>query len=118
MGLGGALGAMARHGLVTLASRWPISGGFPVGIFVANVAGSLAIGALAGAMASLRLPASAETRAFLIVGVLGGFTTFSSFSLDTLHLVRTGHVGLALLNVVGQVGLSLAAAALGYRALA
>jgi fluoride exporter len=55
-------------------------------------------------------------RTFVFVGVLGGFTTFSSFSLDTLALVRDGHLGRAAWNVFGQVGLSLLAVWAGYRA--
>jgi CrcB protein len=114
IGVGGALGAMARHGVYLLCARWPI-GPFPVGIFLVNVAGSFLIGLVAGGVASLRLPVLTDFRLFLMVGVLGGFTTFSSFSLDTLTLLRQGHTGLAAVNVVGQVVLSLAAAAAGYR---
>lgn len=62
-----------------------------------------------------RWSASSETRLFLMVGALGGFTTFSSFSLDTLALIRAGHDAQAVLNVVGQVGLSLFGVSAGYR---
>jgi CrcB protein len=73
------------------------------------------IGAVAGFIASGRLSASLEARTFVIVGLLGGFTTFSSFSLDTLYLLRAGHMGQAALNVIGQVGLSLIGVWAGYR---
>lgn len=92
-----------------------LSATFPIGIFVVNVIGSAVIGALAGLIASGRTPISHETRTFLVVGVLGGFTTFSSFSLDTMALIREGHLEQAIWNVMGQVGLSLIAVWVGYR---
>ena len=115
VGVGGALGAMGRHALNAWVLRLNLVPGFPAGIFLVNVAGSAAIGLLAGLLASGRLQVSADARTFLIVGLLGGFTTFSSFSLDTLALIRTGQPALAALNVLGQVGLSQAAAGIGYR---
>jgi CrcB protein len=115
IGIGGALGSLARHGVNQwMQSRWLTT--FPVGIFVVNVLGSIAIGAVAGVAASGRWNVSVEARTFLMVGVLGGFTTFSSFSLDTLTLIRGGQLGYAIWNVVGQVVLSLLAAAAGYQA--
>jgi CrcB protein len=116
VGMGGALGAMARHALTAVVLRVTPSGAFPLGIFLVNVIGSAAIGLLAGVIAGGRMHVSPEWRLFLIVGVLGGFTTFSSFSLDTLTLVKGGHLGLAVWNVVGQVTVSLLAVLLGYRA--
>lgn len=115
IGVGGALGAMARHGLNTAVHRWLLSTSFPAGIFLINVLGSFAIGLVAGLTVSSRVAVTPEARLFLVVGVLGGFTTFSSFSLDTLTLIRGGHPGLALVNVAGQVVLSLLAVAAGYR---
>ncbi len=115
VGAGGAMGAIARHALDGLVLRLNLAPGFPAGIFLINVAGSAAIGLLAGLVASGRLQLSPDVRTFLMVGILGGFTTFSSFSLDTVALLRTGQPGLAALNVFGQVALSLAAAAIGYR---
>jgi CrcB protein len=88
---------------------------FPTGIFLINVVGSVVIGAIAGVLASGRVHWSIEARTFVVVGILGGFTTFSSFSLDTLALARDGHVGLALWNVAGQVGLSLLGVWAGFR---
>ena len=107
VGLGGALGSMARHGLNHLIHQRQLSSTFPLGIFAINVTGSVLIGIVAGLVVSSRLTLSSEARTFLIVGLLGGFTTFSSFSFDTLALFRDGHTGQAVWNVVGQVGLSL-----------
>lgn len=115
VGVGGGLGAMLRHGLNMAVQRWFATSAFPVGIFLINVLGSGVIGLLAGLIGSQQLVMSTEARAFVIVGILGGFTTFSSFSLDTLTLLRAGSTGLALVNVVGQVGLSLIAVIVGYR---
>ena len=113
--LGGALGSMARHGLNHVVHQRALSSTFPLGVFLINVGGSIVIGLLAGALASDRLQWGYNTRTFVIVGVLGGFTTFSSFSLDTLVLLRAGHSAQALTNVVGQVSLSLIGVWLGYR---
>ena len=67
----------------------------------------IATSLMAGAVVSGRWHLGPEARTFLVVGVLGGYTTFSSFSLDTLTLLKDGHAGLAVWNVVGQIGLSL-----------
>ena len=112
--LGGALGSVARHGL-NLAIQRQMSSAFPLGIFVINVAGSLLIGVVAGLIVAGRWTSSVEARTFVLVGLLGGFTTFSSFSLDTLTLLRNGQLLHALANVVGQVGLSLLGVWAGYR---
>ncbi len=97
--LGGAAGAALRY-LALLA--WPA----PWGVVAVNVAGSFAIGLLAP-----WLPPKAAV--FVMTGVLGGFTTFSAFSLDALRLVEGGRIGAALLYAGGSVGLSLLACALG-----
>ena len=115
VGAGGALGAMARHGLNAIVHRRSLENAFPTGIFLINVGGSVLIGVLAGLLSSQRLTLSLDARTFLVVGLLGGFTTFSSFSLDTLTLLRAGHTGQAVWNVAGQVGLSLLGVWLGYR---
>jgi CrcB protein len=112
---GGAIGSVARHGLNHLVHQRALASTFPLGIFLVNVAGSAAIGLVAGLVASSRLHLSYQARTFLIVGLLGGFTTFSSFSLDTLALVRDGHSVQAFWNVAGQVGLSLLGVWVGFR---
>lgn len=115
VGVGGALGSVARHGLNHVIQQRNIAGTFPWGIFVINVLGSAAIGVFAGLVTSGRFSVSHELRTFVIVGFLGGFTTFSSFSFDTLALIRAGRIEAALLNAVGQVALSLIAVWVGYR---
>jgi CrcB protein len=115
VGFGGALGAIARHGLNHLVHQRILASTFPFGILLVNVLGSVAIGVLAGLLSSSRLHLGYQARVFLIVGFLGGFTTFSSFSLDTLALFRDGHQGQAFWNVVGQVGLSLIGVWAGFR---
>jgi len=116
VGIGGALGSMARHGLNHIVHQRALSSTFPLGVFLINIGGSIVIGVIAGALASGRLHLSYSARTFIVVGLLGGFTTFSSFSLDTLALVRDGHHLQALWNVTGQVGLSLIGVWLGFRA--
>jgi CrcB protein len=106
---------MARHALNHLVHQRSLSSTFPAGIFLVNVLGSVLIGLLAGALAAGRVHLSYQARTFLVVGVLGGFTTFSSFSLDTLALVREGHHAQAAWNVIGQVALSLAGVWAGFR---
>jgi CrcB protein len=113
--MGGALGAMARHGLNHLVHQRALVSTFPLGIFIVNVLGSVLIGLLAGLLSSGRLHLGFQGRTFLIVGVLGGFTTFSSFSLDTLALIHNGHHAQAFWNVAGQIGLSLLGVWAGYR---
>jgi CrcB protein len=115
VGAGGALGAIARHTLNHLVHQRWVSSVFPIGIFLINVSGSIVIGVIAGLLASERIHWSLPQRTFVVVGVLGGFTTFSSFSLDTLALARDGHMGMALWNVAGQVGLSLLGVWAGFR---
>lgn len=115
IGLGGALGSMARHALNQLIQRHNAIQAFPAGIFVINVLGSVSIGVLAGLLAAGRIRLSDDMRLFAMTGVLGGFTTFSAFSLDTLTLMRTGHTVYAACNVIGQVGLSLIGAWIGFK---
>jgi len=110
---GGAVGAMARHGL-NAAVHVRYSAVLPWGTFVVNALGCLVIGLLAGAIAGTRPHIGEMGRAFLFVGVLGGFTTFSSFGLDTLTLAKSGALWPAAANVVGQVVVGLSAVWLGY----
>jgi CrcB protein len=113
--IGGALGSLARHGVNHLVhARW-MTTRFPVATVVVNVLGCLVIGLLAGMVASGRITMRASSREFVFVGVLAGFTTFSTFGLDTLVLVRTGSPGQAAANVVIQVAGGLAAVWLGYQ---
>jgi len=113
IGVGGALGSMARHmvneAVVVMGLR-----ATPWSTAIVNLAGCFVIGMLAGLVAHERLTLSATSRAFLFVGVLGGFTTFSSFGLDTLTLVSNGERGLAIANVLAQVGLGLVGVFAGF----
>ena len=110
--IGGALGSLARHAVNTAAtSRWPT---FPVSTVFVNVAGSFVIGLLAGLIAAKRLDLPHAWREFVFVGVLGGFTTFSTFSLDTFVLARSNPTH-AVLNVAIQLAGGLAGVWIGYR---
>lgn len=102
--LGGAIGASARFA-VNLAAARLFGMGFPVGTLCVNVLGSFAMGVLA----VLLLDRASPLAPFLLTGVLGGFTTFSAFSLDTLILWERGQPGLALVYVILSVAASLLA---------
>ena len=105
--LGGALGAGARY-LVNVAALRALGPAFPWATLTVNVAGSAAMGFLLGLIA-LRFDGSVEWRTFLLTGILGGFTTFSAFSMDAAQLWDRGASQLALLYVIGSVVLSIAA---------
>ncbi len=111
VGLGGAIGAMLRHGAGLMSMR-VMGTDFPWGTFAINIFGSLCIGIITGLLA-LMTTWSQETRLFVVVGVLGGFTTFSAFSLDTILLFERGQIVNAAFYVVGSVMLSVIAAFLG-----
>lgn len=111
--VGGALGSMARHGVnVLVHGRWPTMR-FPLATAIVNVAGCLVIGLLAGLIMSGRITPRLYWREFVFVGILGGFTTFSTFGLDTVTLARTHSMAPAIWNVLGQVALGLLAVQLG-----
>jgi len=101
---GGAVGAVGRHFLAHQVTAL-FGAGFPIGILVCNVLGSFVMGALVELMALVWSP-SVETRAFLTVGLLGAFTTFSTFSLDVVLLAQRGEYTLAGVYVVASVVLS------------
>lgn len=115
--LGGALGTLARYGVAVLAQ--PISRSLPWGTILINVSGSLLIGFFGTlTLAQGRFPVSDALRLFVMIGFCGGYTTFSSFSLQTLDLIRAGAPLRAGINVAASVALCLAAAALGHAAAA
>jgi CrcB protein len=90
VGIGGGLGAVARYATgLLVASLWPL--GFPLGTMLINIVGSILMGLLFGAM-SHSGPEAESMRLFLAVGVLGGFTTFSAFSLDAVRLIEQGEL--------------------------
>jgi CrcB protein len=110
---GGALGSVGRFWLAMAVGR--LTGPeFPWGTILINILGSFVIGWF-GALTATdgRFPASADTRAFVMAGICGGFTTFSAFSLQTVELLRAGQGLRALANVAVSVLVCLAATALG-----
>ena len=101
--LGGAIGSLARHGVNRLVHQeWPLLR-FPIATVVVNVVGCCVIGVLAGLVATGRLPMRTTGREFVFVGILGGFTTFSTFGLDTITLARAEAIDQALMNVLLHV---------------
>jgi fluoride exporter len=105
--IGGAIGASLRY-LTVFATARAVTGHFPLGTLAVNVAGSFVMGFLAVLLAS-----RAQLHPFLLTGILGGFTTFSAFSLDAVTLWESGHANTAALYVAASVILSLAALILG-----
>jgi len=103
--VGGALGAVARHLTVGLVDPW-LAPAFPVGTLAANAVGSFLMGAFIEATALIWSPSPA-LRAMIAVGVLGAFTTFSAFALDTIRLLGQGDLALATAYMLATVVLSL-----------
>src|SRR5258705_1756512 len=110
--LGGAIGSVARYKLSGYVLHHTIDWRFPAGTFAVNVLGCLVAGILAG-LAEKHDMLSADARLALFTGVLGGFTTFSAFGLETLYLVRRGDFTIAGANIVLSVVAGLAALFLG-----
>jgi CrcB protein len=113
--LGGALGSAARFAMATWIDEKAVAA-FPWGTFAVNILGSLVIGLMAGLSgpnSSLAMPVPENFRIFVMVGLCGGFTTFSSFSLQTVHLLETGQWPLAAAYAVLSVLLCLLATAGG-----
>lgn len=112
VGLGGALGSVARYGSGVLVGRvW--SSSFPLGTLLINIAGSLAMGLFVGYLARTTPAWQADGRLFVAVGIFGGFTTFSSFSLDAIAMIERGEFGQALLYVLISVIVAIAALYIG-----
>lgn len=104
--VGGGLGASLRHFVNVVCARG-LGTAFPWGTFIINISGSLVMGLIAGYLA-FKGEASQPWRLFLMTGLLGGYTTFSAFSLDTALLYERGEIGSALFYVLGSVLLSIA----------
>jgi CrcB protein len=105
--VGGGLGALLRYfvaGAIQSAA-WP---GYPWGIFVVNITGGLAMGLIVE-LSALKLQMTPEMRAFLTTGVLGGYTTFSTYSLDSVLLIERGQYANAAIYIVGSAVLSILA---------
>ncbi len=110
VGLGGAIGAIARYGLSGWVQRSVDT--FPLGTLTVNVLGCLVLGAMM-TLVEERSALSPNTRLFLGIGLLGSFTTFSTFGFETLELLRDREYTSALLSVGGNVGVGLVAVVLG-----
>ena len=112
--LGGAIGSVARHGAAAFSVNF-FGKTFPWGTMIVNVTGSFIIGLIAGLVPPDDHGTHAHhLRTFFMVGLCGGYTTFSSFSLQTLSLMQDGHLMSAMLNVLGSVVLCLVAVWLGH----
>jgi CrcB protein len=112
--IGGALGSVARYACSDLVAR-SFGGAFPWGTLIVNVIGSFVIGAFASLTGpDGRLIVAPDARLFVTIGLCGGYTTFSSFSLQTLNLMRGGEMGAAAINVAGSVVLCLVSVWAGY----
>ena len=114
--LGGAVGSVARYKLSGLILHHTIDWRFPAGTFAVNVIGCLVAGVLAG-LAEKHDMFSPDARVLLFTGLLGGFTTFSAFGLETMHLMKRGDLGVAAANVALSVLAGLAALWLGMSAI-
>jgi fluoride exporter len=110
--LGGALGSILRYLCVT-GFRFPLWPGFPWGTLFVNVIGCFVIGFVGGLAANKQF-LSESGRIFLFTGILGGFTTFSAFGLETYFLMRTSQWFLALSNIFLQLNLGLGAVIFGH----
>jgi CrcB protein len=105
--LGGALGSALRYVVASTiqSAAW---GGYPWGIFIVNITGGLAMGVIVE-LAALKISMSPEMRAFLTTGILGGYTTFSTFSLDSVLLIERGAYASAAVYIIGSAALSILA---------
>ena len=115
VGVGGALGSMARHAVNMLVAR-RLTEAVGVSTAVVNLIGCIVIGALTGLIVGGHLRLGLAARSFVFVGVLGGFTTFSTFGLDTFTMIQEGRATAALANVLVQVVGGIAGLWLGVRA--
>jgi CrcB protein len=109
--LGGGIGSTARYAVNALATR-TLGSQFPWGTFLINISGSVLMGLIAGYLAfrsdGAEAPSVEAWRLFLMTGVLGGYTTFSAFSLDAALLYERGAIGLAAAYVAGSAALAIA----------
>ncbi|MBN2482792.1 MAG: fluoride efflux transporter CrcB [Candidatus Omnitrophica bacterium] len=109
--IGGALGALLRYWVSGLVYRFT-SGTFPWGTLVVNLSGSFLIGLLWGMFETTTVPQN--IRLFLFIGILGSFTTFSTFSLENFHLLRDGEYMLAGINIAASLILGITLAVCGF----
>lgn len=102
VGLGGFIGSILRYVLSGLAQRITDQSSFPIGTVIINLTGCFVIGLLSQ-LAESRGVFTSATRTIVFIGILGGYTTFSTFSNETINLFRSGQVHLAALNIIAQV---------------
>ena len=112
VGVGGFIGSVLRYLVSGYVQQWTKSIGFPYGTLAVNLIGCFVVGFLAQ-LAETRGVFTAESRAFAFIGILGGFTTFSSFGNETMNLLRDGENFLAATNIVAQLVPGLGAVWLG-----
>ncbi|MBX9772202.1 MAG: fluoride efflux transporter CrcB [Candidatus Obscuribacterales bacterium] len=104
--IGAGLGGVLRYWMSPAVQRLANGSAFPFGTFAVNMLGCLLIGFL-GQLAETKGVFQGDTRAFVFIGIIGGYTTFSSFGFETFQLIRDGQIFLALANAAGQVVLGL-----------
>ncbi|MCD4683329.1 MAG: fluoride efflux transporter CrcB [Bacteroidales bacterium] len=108
---GGAIGTLARYGLSGLTHKY-FEGTFPLGTLMVNLLGSLIIGLIWGLWESNNIPTGVRT--FIFIGILGGFTTFSSYALETINMFRDGEMKMAIINILASNILGLLLVFLGF----
>ena len=111
--LGGAIGSVCRYKLSGLVLHQTLDWRFPLGTFLVNVIGCLVIGVLAGLILKFEM-FSSQSRLFMITGIMGGFTTFSAFGLETFYLIREKEFLVASSYVLGSVIVGLFAVLIGF----
>jgi CrcB protein len=111
VGLGGFIGAMSRYLFSIVVNRWNNSH-FPIATLLINVLGSFLIGLLTQLLISI-CPDNKRLQLFLTTGILGGFTTFSTFSIETVNLFQDGNTVLAIVNILSSIGFCLIGVLLG-----
>lgn len=115
LSIGGAMGANARYWLAVWIRSRPWSASFPYGTFIANISGSLLLALLTGFLLERASPAKQLWFLLFGTGFCGAYTTFSTFELETVNLIRDGKWPLALFNVLGSVLAGFVAAVVGIR---
>lgn len=109
--LGGGAGSVLRHAISVWLGRWSAMQTLPIATFVVNIAGSFLIGVLAGYF----LRADSSLKLLLVTGFCGGFTTFSTFSVDNVALLQSGNYDLVILNIGLSVAMGILAVLLGLK---
>ncbi|RLD62145.1 MAG: fluoride efflux transporter CrcB [Bacteroidetes bacterium] len=110
---GGAIGTVARYFISGVAQKY-MDSGFPWGTLVVNITGAFVIGLIWGLFETVEI--NSGIRAFIFIGILGGFTTFSSFALETMNLYKQGEIKIAILNILANNTLSIILVFVGFMA--